>query len=415
MLHYIVFLIFFVFLLRKFENTAIMVAAMACWLTFFRDPLNLVDNVYLVLSLLIVLLGVKKYGKSLKKAPFIWCIVPVFVSYVVTMFAHGVFLKQYLIIIAQYLFPCVLYLIINSRAKVNLFVKYASAFMILVTVYCFIEEIISSNPFISWCEDRADSFTFFSNKTDERFGFKRAQSIFASPTGLGIMCSYLFVTLFIFLRNNEQQMRVVWRKALLIFMPICVFFTGTRSIILCFLLAVMTLLTPSTIRKYRTTFISTAIILCVFLSSYFISIYDSIFVDTEIGGSSSEMREGQWEIAFYYMMNDFWVGNGFTFTSSLLNNDEAGLFGAEGMWLPIIMDRGMIGVIGVLLAFIIGLSEIIRRKLYRFIWLWISFLVLKTITTGVGIEPTYYTVILVVLFRYYEFKKLEVCIESINK
>lgn len=407
MLHYIVFLIFFVFLLRKFENTAIMVAAMACWLTFFRDPLNLVDNVYLVLSLLIVLLGVKKYGKSLKKAPFIWCIVPVFVSYVVTMFAHGVFLKQYLIIIAQYLFPCVLYLIINSRAKVNLFVKYASAFMILVTVYCFIEEIISSNPFISWCEDRADSFTFFSNKTDERFGFKRAQSIFASPTGLGIMCSYLFVTLFIFLRNNEQQMRVVWRKALLIFMPICVFFTGTRSIILCFLLAVMTLLTPSTIRKYRTTFISTAIILCVFLSSYFISIYDSIFVDTEIGGSSSEMREGQWEIAFYYMMNDFWVGNGFTFTSSLLNNDEAGLFGAEGMWLPIIMDRGMIGVISVALAFIIGLSEIIKRKYYRLIWLWVSFLVLKTITTGVGIEPTYYAVILVVLFRYNEFKKLE--------
>lgn len=407
MLHYIVFLIFFVFLLRKFENTAIMVAAMACWLTFFRDPLNLVNNVYLVLSLLIVLLGVKKYGKSLKKAPFIWCIVPVFVSYVVTMFAHGVFLKQYLIIIAQYLFPCVLYLIINSRAKVNLFVKYASAFMILVTVYCFIEEIISSNPFISWCEDRADSFTFFSNKTDERFGFKRAQSIFASPTGLGIMCSYLFVTLFIFLRNNEQQMRVVWRKALLIFMPICVFFTGTRSIILCFLLAVMTLLTPSTIRKYRTTFISTAIILCVFLSSYFISIYDSIFVDTEIGGSSSEMREGQWEIAFYYMMNDFWVGNGFTFTSSLLNNDEAGLFGAEGMWLPIIMDRGMIGVISVALAFIIGLSEIIKRKYYRLIWLWVSFLVLKTITTGVGIEPTYYAVILVVLFRYNEFKKLE--------
>ena len=380
---------------------------MACWLTFFRDPLNLVDNVYLVLSLLIVLLGVKKYGKSLKKAPFIWCIVPVFVSYVVTMFAHGVFLKQYLIIIAQYLFPCVLYLIINSRAKVNLFVKYASAFMILVTVYCFIEEIISSNPFISWCEDRADSFTFFSNKTDERFGFKRAQSIFASPTGLGIMCSYLFVTLFIFLRNNEQQMRVVWRKALLIFMPICVFFTGTRSIILCFLLAVMTLLTPSTIRKYRTTFISTAIILCVFLSSYFISIYDSIFVDTEIGGSSSDMREGQWEIAFYYMMNDFWVGNGFTFTSSLLNNDEAGLFGAEGMWLPIIMDRGMIGVISVALAFIIGLSEIIKRKYYRLIWLWVSFLVLKTITTGVGIEPTYYAVILVVLFRYNEFKKLE--------
>ena len=407
MLHYIVFLIFFVFLLRKFENTAIMVAAMACWLTFFRDPLNLVDNVYLVLSLLIVLLGVKKYGKSLKKAPFIWCIVPVFVSYVVTMFAHGVFLKQYLIIIAQYLFPCVLYLIINSRAKVNLFVKYTSAFMIVATLYCFVEESISANPIMHWCENNTDSFTWLIDRKEFRFGVKRAQSFFADVAPFGVSCIYFFIILLILSIDNEKIMKVKWRKLLILFLPLCVFLTGTRSIILCFLLAVMTLLTPSTIRKYRTTFILTAIILCVFLSSYFISIYDSIFVDTEIGGSSSDMREGQWEIAFYYMMNDFWVGNGFTFTSSLLNNDEAGLFGAEGMWLPIIMDRGMIGVISVALAFIIGLSEIIKRKYYRLIWLWVSFLVLKTITTGVGIEPTYYAVILVVLFRYNEFKKLE--------
>lgn len=415
MLHYIVFLIFLVFLLCKFEKTAIMAAALACWLTFFKDPLTLVENMYLALSLLVILWGIKKFGKSLTKAPFIWCIVPVFVSYVVTMAAHGVFLKQYLIIIAQYLFPCVLYLIMNNRTKVNLFVKYASAFMIVATVYCFIEEIISSNPFISWCENHESSFTFFSNKTEERFGFKRAQSIFATPTGLGMMCTYLFVVLFIFLQYNEQLMRGTWRKALLLFLPICVFFTGTRSTILCFLLALMTLLTPSTIKKYRTTFILIGIILCAFMGSYFISVYDSIFVDTEIGGSSSEMREGQWEIAFYYLMNDFWVGNGFTFTSSLLSQDEAGLFGAEGMWLPIIMDRGIIGVISILLAFIIGLFEIIKRKHYRLIWLWVSFLVLKTITTGVGIEPTYYAVILVVLFRYYEFKNLDVYIKRTYK
>lgn len=123
MLHYIVFLIFFIFLLRKFEKAAIMLAALACWLTFFKDPFTLVGNMYLALSLLVVLWGIKKYGKSLMKAPFIWCIVPVFISNVVTMIAHGTFLKQYPIMIAQYLFPCVLYLIINSRAKVNLFVK----------------------------------------------------------------------------------------------------------------------------------------------------------------------------------------------------------------------------------------------------------------------------------------------------
>ena len=150
-----------------------------------------------------------------------------------------------------------------------------------------------------------------------------------------------------------------------------------------------------------------ALILILFMGSYFSSVYDSIFVDsTELGGSSSDMREGQWNIAFFYMAQDFWTGNGIYFTGNLLNSGgEEGLFGAEGMWLPVMMDRGMIGVICTLSAFIIGLIYILKRKQYKLVWIWASFLLMKTITTGVGVEPTYYEVILVVLFRYLEFKK----------
>ena len=116
------------------------------------------------------------------------------------------------------------------------------------------------------------------------------------------------------------------------------------------------------------------------------------------------MREGQWDIAYQFMSQDFWLGNGVHFTGEMLNSGgEAGLFGAEGMWLPIMMDRGMLGVICTLSSFILGLFYILRWKHYKMLWLWASFLLLKTITTGVGVEVTYYEIILVVLFRYAEF------------
>ena len=176
---------------------------------------------------------------------------------------------------------------------------------------------------------------------------------------------------------------------------------------MCFLLACVSLLTVTTIKRYRFQLLIFALFIALFMGSYLGSIYDSIFVDSaELGGSSSDMREGQWDIAFFYMAQDFWVGNGIGFTGNLLaQGGVAGLFGAEGMWLPIMMDTGMLGVIGVLISFIIGLMSILYRKKYNLIWIWASFLLLKTITTGVGVEPTYYEVILVVLFRYLQFNE----------
>lgn len=404
MLHYLVFAIFVILFIRNFEKTSILVAALACWLTMFRDPLKLVSNLALTLFLISSVWGLFKYRKQLSVAPFLWCAMPVLLSYTVTMHVHGFHPKQYLIIVAQYMFPCILYCIINTQKRLNLFVKYASGLLILATMYCFVEEYISANPIMHWCENHPSSFTWLIDRTEHRFGFKRAQSFFSYEPAFGLTCTYIFIILFTLMRDGAYIMKTSWRKLLVFLLPICVFLTGTRSVVLCFIVACVSLLTPHTIRKYRFPLFLICLVLMLFVGSYFESIYDSIFVDSaELGGSSSDMREGQWNLAFYYMGQNFWFGNGIGFTGQLMEQDIAGLFGAEGMWLPIMMDRGMIGVIGGLTAFIIGLCAIVKRKNYKLIWLWVSFLLLKTITTGVGIEPTYYEIILVVLFRYAEF------------
>lgn len=412
MLHNVLFAIFFILLIRNFTKTSILIGALACWLSLFADPLGIVGNLYLTLSLVIALWGILKYHNQLGKAPFLWCVIPVLLSYTITMNAHGFYPKQYLILIAQYAYPCILYCILNDRERVSLFVKYASCLLFLAAVYCFFEESVSANPIMHWCENNQGSFTWLIDRTESRFGVKRAQSFFADVVPFGISAAYAFILLFIFQRDTERIMQKKWRRFLLLLLPICVFMTGTRSVIMCFLLACVSLLTPATIKRYRFQLLAVVLFVALFMSSYLGEIYDSIFVDsTELGGSSSDMREGQWDIAFFYMAQDFWVGNGINFTGNLLNKGgEAGLFGAEGMWLPIMMDRGMLGVVSVLAAFVIGLLSIIYRKQYNLIWIWASFLLMKTITTGVGVAASYYEVILVVLFRYAEFHKV-----SLNK
>lgn len=393
--------------MRKYENTAILLSALACYLSVFRDPLNSMGNLFQSLSLVMSVIGLIRYKKQVIYAPFFYCIIPILITYTITMDAHGYYLKQYLIVFAQYMFPCILYCILNDKKRIYLFVKYATFLLILATSYCIFEESISANPIMHWCESNVDSFTWLIDRTEFRFGVKRAQSFFADVVPFGMSCAYIFIVLFILMSDKASIMQIKIRKILMLVLPLCVFLTGTRSVIMCFLVACFSLLTPQTIKKYRYPMIIVALILILFMGSYFSSVYDSIFVDsTELGGSSSDMRDGQWNIAFFYMAQDFWTGNGIYFTGNLLNSGgEEGLFGAEGMWLPVMMDRGMIGVICTLSAFIIGLIYILKRKQYKLVWIWASFLLMKTITTGVGVEPTYYEVILVVLFRYLEFNK----------
>ena len=407
MLHILLFCTLFILMLRHYEKTVIVVAVLSCYMTMYKDPFNTVGNLYLTMSLVAIIMGLQRYGISkIVKNPFFLCLIPVLLSYTYTMFRTGFYPKQFVYVTSQYVFPCIFYLALNSKYKLLLFVKCLSVFAFIAILYSLFEEITSSNPIMHWCENNMSSFTWLHDRTEHRFGIKRAQSFFADVAPFGQFSIFAFILLFTMMSDNMEYMKKGWRKLCIFMLPIFVFLTGTRSIILSFVISILTLVTFSNIKKYKHLMVILVLLLVALGGSYFSSIYDSMFVDsTELGGSSSEMREGQWEIAFYYMSQNFWCGNGIGFTHELIKADEAGLFGAEGMWLPIMMDRGCAGVVATLMSFIIGLFIIIKTKEYLYIWLWISFLVFKTITTGVGIEPSFYTIPLIFLFRYNQIYK----------
>lgn len=156
MLHYLVFAVFVVLFMRSYSKATILVAALACLLSVFKDPLNIVGSLYLTLSLVALVIGVFKYGKQLQHAPFLWCIVPVLISYVCTMSVHGFYPKQFFLILAQYCFPCILYCSINNQERIDRFVKYTSGLLLFAIAYSIVEESISANPIMYWCTSVRD-------------------------------------------------------------------------------------------------------------------------------------------------------------------------------------------------------------------------------------------------------------------
>ena len=89
MLHYIVFLIFIVLLLRKYENTAILLSALACYLSVFRDPLNSMENLFQSLSLVVSVIGLIRYKKQVIYTPFFYCIIPILITYTIVMMQYN--------------------------------------------------------------------------------------------------------------------------------------------------------------------------------------------------------------------------------------------------------------------------------------------------------------------------------------
>lgn len=152
--------------------------------------------------------------------------------------------------------------------------------------------------------------------------------------------------------------------------------------------------------------IGVGVIAVFFALPYINQIVDSILYSNDVAlGSSRDMRQTQWDIALFYMSKSLVLGNGVGFTGSQLIGNEEGLYGAEGMWLPIMMDRGILGVVSVLSAYVITIIVLIKKKMYAIVWVAVSFLVFKTITTVVGVGEGYYLLIIAFLMRLKDLEK----------
>ena len=129
----------------------------------------------------------------------------------------------------------------------------------------------------------------------------------------------------------------------------CLLFTNSRGPIVFLMLSGLSLVNLKNKRVYLFIIcvVISIVILFPYLSEYtdnILSIFDSK-VQKRVGGSNAEMRLMQMNAAVELMNESPIVGWGFKFMNVLDNSLTAALLGLESMWIRIMVQFGIIGII----------------------------------------------------------------------
>lgn len=273
----------------------------------------------------------------------------------------------------------------------------------LFTHKCPVDDWIRSMPFI-------DKEHAWDTDFDElRFGLPRIKSFMPFSITYGVACAILLSLPFYLVFENFRKsllMRLLVPMSL-VFLLIGVITSASRSPILGIVVLLSYLfLDKELFKRYKTKILLLLLLIAVFMWPF---IYDNIMsilnpkAADAIGGSSMDMRIGQYSIAFDYMMQSplFGLGKETQITDILF-------FGGESIWLPLMINNGILGVFGyIYLYYAIVKNTKVSGSRYLHI-VTASWLVMNTATSLMGLGDATYLTLYMLLYRY-NYLKSVVC------
>ena len=252
--------------------------------------------------------------------------------------------------------------------------------------------------------------------TEIRFGLKRAQSAFGMHTSWG---GYAFIVC-CFLLYLKKYCNITFKYAnyLIILLGMNIFFTGARSAFLGFAIALLAFVDVKDL-KYKK--IWGLILLVIAISPLFIGYFEDIvssFTDSEkVNGSNADMRQTQFDICFYYLSQSPWIGNGIAFTWEYVLPQNKDLLGAESLWIPVLIDQGILGAVAVSSMFVACMIYLIKHNAIRYTIVVLGFLVFNSMSSipNISITDFVYYVILLCMFIPNKKYKYETTTKRITK
>lgn len=224
----------------------------------------------------------------------------------------------------------------------------------------------------------------------------RIRSFFEHPIGAGVNWA-LYVSFMVtaWLQYNEKKVIKVTPIITAILCVPCIILTKMRSSIL---FLVMGLMSCVNFKKKRMYLLLLVIPVLLFLGKdYFIdnsNIFLSLFnkdIQSAIGGSTLQGRLQQFYAGFrLFSMSPIW-GLGSKFMSVISNNWTEAILGMESIWLRIMIQYGILGVMSqIFLAYyqIVKIPKYFHSKELRFISL--AFWVVRTVTSIPGMHDYLY-------------------------
>lgn len=219
---------------------------------------------------------------------------------------------------------------------------------------------------------------------------------------------------------SEKYCNITFKYAnyLIILLGMNIFFTGARSAFLGFAVALLAFVDIKDLKSKK---VWGLILLVIAISPLFIGYFGDIvssFTDTEkVNGSNADMRQTQFDICFYYLSQSPWIGNGIAFTWEYVLPQNKDLLGAESLWIPVLIDQGILGAVAVSSMFVACMIYLIKHNAIRYTIVVLGFLVFNSMSSipNISITDFVYYVILLCMFIPNKKYKYETTTKRITK
>ncbi|MDO5526713.1 MAG: O-antigen ligase family protein [Prevotella sp.] len=337
--------------------------------------------------------------------PIIVSIIFISLCYITTYFVvkQGNFALTIINLIVYFAFPILFLRCLDTQKAMNFLWKVLITFFTVAVFFAFLEQILRHNYFYDVMESLF-SFDMWSMDSSEiRYGLKRCNSIFAQ-SGHMALHSILAFTAFFYLKyffNYRIKSRLLF--FLICTLPILVLFSGSRALFVGFAFIVLCLPLRSFFKKKSSYLIAVFLFIVLLVSIPYLShILDTIINSNKGGGSSTDMREWQWDICMLYFNQSPWWGNGRMYIWDVVSVENPLLLGAESIWFSLIVEYGIMGCVSYLFFIICSSFAMATHTYKNLFFLPIAYLVITTFSTALGIEfnvPLTYMAILIALFR----------------
>ncbi len=409
---YLLFLIFLVIILNDFKKGIIIYAPFkfifGYGISSYIGTFSL-DTIFTTI-LFVYWFFYKKKRKSLENFPLknsaIICIISAFIYSLNPFFSIVTFLDN----ILPYLYILMFFAVINTTDDIKLFIKVLCIYAIILNLNALCE-LLGNNIIGNIITSSFRGNTFWANDVVSRGNFIRLHSFIPHSIGYGVVNMLIFAffgVLYIY------KIRYISFRSIVIILVVSflgIFLSGSRSPLLGGIIILLPVILNKRIINERNiaTLTIAVILISAIAGNYFLTMYtslsDSSGGDTDLGGASSwDMRIRQLEYSVYFWLQKFWFGHGHTFDIFQGGTSYTEILGAESVWFPIMMKKGLVGIISYLYITIDACRNIPKNR-YRTICLclMLGWLVIDSATNLPGLNylfPLYFYII------YYKFEDI---------
>ena len=360
-------------------DLAISLVALLCYYRFQKFYLNVKIPSYLLFCWFVFCVGKFIYGSYFRFVPNEFFYEPV------TSIAYGFMLFK----------------VVQRDDQIVLLIKYFICVSLILFADAVVDVVLGINPIIEIEKFQAGSRFWVSSNTVMRAGMARTTSFMGHSIAMGTIAVFLWgILVLIYVKCHKY----VYDHKLFLFciaiLPICMLFANSRTTMLMALCFLLLFVERKTIFDFQGVLVLLALLcVCFVANDYLDWIYNSIFHESsvDVQGSSSDLRERQWEVAFYYFMKSPIWGQGIDF-DVLRYEEERNVMGMESLWFQLFMRQGLVGVISYC-VFLLGGLVCFWKTNKAFCTFFVAWVVSITFSSQVSVSTFLYVVAILLSYK----------------